>query len=232
MSGMKPLALQRLFTRWAGLSPKSFVQALTLEHARTLLTDSASVLDAAYEVGLSGPGRLHDLFVTHEAMTPGAYKARGEGLAMRYGFHRLALRHVAGHGHRARSGRPRLRRSRQGGLGARRHEGALAAGDLRRGYASDRADRPAHLRSGHLAAGPAAQGRHDRLRFRSECVGDPAQAAARHRHHLFRHRRPHRAAQPPPARSARRSAETRSPSSFPVTACSARTAISPAITGA
>ncbi len=85
--GMKPLALQRLFTRWAGLSPKSFVQALTLEHARTLLCDSASVLDAAYEVGLSGPGRLHDLFVSHEAMTPGAYKARGEGLTIRYGFH-------------------------------------------------------------------------------------------------------------------------------------------------
>ncbi len=85
--GLKPLALQRLFTRWAGLSPKSFVQALTLEHARALLTDSASVLDAAYEVGLSGPGRLHDLFVTHEAMTPGAYKARGEGLVIRYGFH-------------------------------------------------------------------------------------------------------------------------------------------------
>ncbi len=85
--GLKPLALQRLFTRWAGLSPKGFVQALTLDHARALLTDSASVLDAAYEVGLSGPGRLHDLFITHEAMTPGAYKARGEGLTMRYGFH-------------------------------------------------------------------------------------------------------------------------------------------------
>ncbi len=85
--GLKPLALQRLFTRWAGLSPKGFVQALTLDHARALLTDSASVLDAAFEVGLSGPGRLHDLFVSHEAMTPGAYKARGEGLVMRYGFH-------------------------------------------------------------------------------------------------------------------------------------------------
>ncbi len=85
--GLKPLALQRLFTRWAGLSPKGFVQALTLDHARSLLADSASVLDATYEVGLSGPGRLHDLFVTHEAMTPGAYKARGEGIEMRYGFH-------------------------------------------------------------------------------------------------------------------------------------------------
>ena len=85
--GMKPLTLQRLFTRWAGLSPKGFLQALTLNHARALLADSASVLDASYEVGLSGPGRLHDLFVTHEAMTPGAYKAKGEGLTMRYGFH-------------------------------------------------------------------------------------------------------------------------------------------------
>jgi AraC family transcriptional regulator of adaptative response/methylated-DNA-[protein]-cysteine methyltransferase len=85
--GLPPLALQRLFTRWAGLTPKGFLQAVTLNAARALLDDSASVLDATYEVGLSGPGRLHDLFVTHEAMTPGAYKARGEGLTMRFGFH-------------------------------------------------------------------------------------------------------------------------------------------------
>ena len=85
--GMKPLSLQRLFTRWAGLSPKAFVQALTLDHARSLLADSASVLDATYEVGLSGPGRLHDLFVTHDAMTPGDYKARGAGIVIRYGYH-------------------------------------------------------------------------------------------------------------------------------------------------
>jgi len=85
--GLKPLALQRLFTRWAGLSPKGFLQALTLDHARGLLTESASVLDASYEVGLSGPGRLHDLFVTHDAMTPGAFKARGEGIETSYGFH-------------------------------------------------------------------------------------------------------------------------------------------------
>ncbi|HVY19179.1 MAG TPA: bifunctional helix-turn-helix domain-containing protein/methylated-DNA--[protein]-cysteine S-methyltransferase [Bauldia sp.] len=85
--GMKPLSLQRLFTRWAGLSPKGFLQAVTLDHARGLLADSASVLDVTYELGLSGPGRLHDLFVTHEAMTPGAYKARGEGVTIRYGFH-------------------------------------------------------------------------------------------------------------------------------------------------
>jgi len=85
--GMRPLSLQRVFTRWAGLSPKAFVQALTLDHARALLADSASVLDATYAVGLSGPGRLHDLFVTHEAMTPGDYKARGAGLVIRWGFH-------------------------------------------------------------------------------------------------------------------------------------------------
>jgi AraC family transcriptional regulator of adaptative response/methylated-DNA-[protein]-cysteine methyltransferase len=85
--GMRPLSLQRLFTRWAGLSPKAFVQALTLDHARSLLDDSASVLDATYEVGLSGPGRLHDLFVTHDAMTPGDYKARGAGLVIRWAFH-------------------------------------------------------------------------------------------------------------------------------------------------
>jgi AraC family transcriptional regulator of adaptative response/methylated-DNA-[protein]-cysteine methyltransferase len=85
--GLKPLSLQRLFTRWAGLSPKGFLQAVTLNHARALLDQSASVLDASYESGLSGPGRLHDLFVTHHAMTPGAYKARGEGIVMRWGFH-------------------------------------------------------------------------------------------------------------------------------------------------
>jgi AraC family transcriptional regulator of adaptative response/methylated-DNA-[protein]-cysteine methyltransferase len=85
--GMRPLTLQRLFTRWAGLSPKAFLQAVTLDHARALLADSASVLDASYELGLSGPARLHDLFVTHEAMTPGDYKARGEGTTIRWGFH-------------------------------------------------------------------------------------------------------------------------------------------------
>ena len=84
---MSAAHLQRLFTRWAGLSPKAFLQALTIDHARKLLRDSASVLDTAYEVGLSGPGRLHDLFVTHEGMTPGVYKARGKGLTIRYGFH-------------------------------------------------------------------------------------------------------------------------------------------------
>src|SRR5437763_13881049 len=79
--------LHHLFRRWAGLTPKAFLQAITLDHARRLLRASASVLDAAYEVGLSGPGRLHDLFVTHEAMSPGEWKSGGEGLSIAYGFH-------------------------------------------------------------------------------------------------------------------------------------------------
>jgi AraC family transcriptional regulator of adaptative response/methylated-DNA-[protein]-cysteine methyltransferase len=85
--GMAPTRLQKAFTRWAGLSPKAFLQAVTLDHARALLEQSATVLDTTYEVGLSGPGRLHDLFVTHEAVTPGTYRARGDGLSIRYGFH-------------------------------------------------------------------------------------------------------------------------------------------------
>jgi AraC family transcriptional regulator of adaptative response/methylated-DNA-[protein]-cysteine methyltransferase len=85
--GVTATELHHLFRRWAGLTPKAFLQALTLDHARKLLRDSASVLDASYEVGLSGPGRLHDLFVTHEAMSPGEFKSGGEGLAITYGFH-------------------------------------------------------------------------------------------------------------------------------------------------
>jgi len=86
-AGVTPTELHHLFRRWAGLTPKAFLQALTLDGARQLLRDSASVLDASYEVGLSGPGRLHDLFVTHEAMSPGQWKSGGEGLAVRFGFH-------------------------------------------------------------------------------------------------------------------------------------------------
>jgi AraC family transcriptional regulator of adaptative response/methylated-DNA-[protein]-cysteine methyltransferase len=85
--GVTPDELHHLFRRWAGLTPKEFVAAITLDHARKLLRDSASVLDATYAVGLSGPGRLHDLFVTHEAMSPGEWKAGGEGLMLAYGFH-------------------------------------------------------------------------------------------------------------------------------------------------
>jgi AraC family transcriptional regulator of adaptative response/methylated-DNA-[protein]-cysteine methyltransferase len=85
--GLSPAHCQKLFKRWCGLSPKEFVQAITVDHARRLLADAASVLDCAHEVGLSGSSRLHDLFIDHEAMTPGEYKRLGEGLEMAYGFH-------------------------------------------------------------------------------------------------------------------------------------------------
>lgn len=85
--GSTPTALQKLFTRWAGLSPKGFLQAVTLDHARRMLDGGTPLLETSLELGLSGPGRLHDLFVTHEAMSPGDYKTRGAGLSMRYGFH-------------------------------------------------------------------------------------------------------------------------------------------------
>ena len=85
--GLQPIQLQRVFSRWCGLTPKQFLQAITLDHAKALLRDAASVLDTSYEVGLSGSGRLHDLFITHEAMTPGAYRNRGAGLTISYGFH-------------------------------------------------------------------------------------------------------------------------------------------------
>ncbi|MES0884753.1 bifunctional helix-turn-helix domain-containing protein/methylated-DNA--[protein]-cysteine S-methyltransferase [Roseibium sp. SCP14] len=84
---LQPIQLQRVFSRWAGLTPKQFLQAITLDHAKALLRDSASIMDASFEVGLSGSSRLHDLFVTHEAMTPGDYRNRGGGLKIIYGFH-------------------------------------------------------------------------------------------------------------------------------------------------
>ena len=86
--GRSPTQLQKVFTRWAGLSPKAFLQAVTLDHAKRLLgQEQLPLLEASYEVGLSGPGRLHDLFVTHEAMSPGEWKAKGGGLTIRFGFH-------------------------------------------------------------------------------------------------------------------------------------------------
>jgi AraC family transcriptional regulator, regulatory protein of adaptative response / methylated-DNA-[protein]-cysteine methyltransferase len=86
-ASVTPDELHHLFRRWAGLTPKAFMQALTLDHAKNLLRDSASVLDAALDSGLSGPGRLHDLFVTHEAMSPGEWKNGGAGMTLRVGFH-------------------------------------------------------------------------------------------------------------------------------------------------
>lgn len=86
--GHDPTELQKTFTRWAGLSPKAFLQAVTIDHAKRLLREeNLPLLEASYELGLSSPGRLHDLFVTHEAMSPGEWKAGGAGLEIRHGFH-------------------------------------------------------------------------------------------------------------------------------------------------
>jgi len=85
--GLSPYHFQRLFHRWAGVSPKRFLQFLTVDHARRLLDGNASVLDAALDAGLSGPSRLHDLFVAYDAVTPGEAKRKGAGLAIACGFH-------------------------------------------------------------------------------------------------------------------------------------------------
>jgi AraC family transcriptional regulator of adaptative response/methylated-DNA-[protein]-cysteine methyltransferase len=78
---------QRLFTRWVGISPKRFLQFLTKEYAKTLLEESINLLDVTFEAGLTSPSRLHDLFVTCEAVTPGEYKTKGAGLSIAYGYH-------------------------------------------------------------------------------------------------------------------------------------------------
>ena len=85
--GLSPYHFQRLFRRFAGVSPKRFLQHLTTEHAKQLLQQSTSILDTSFSVGLSGPGRLHDLLVTVEAVTPGEYKSGGTNLQIEYAFH-------------------------------------------------------------------------------------------------------------------------------------------------
>ena len=85
--GLSEYHFQRLFTRWAGVSPKRFLQFLTKEGAKDLLNRSENLLDTTHQVGLSSLGRLHDLFVTAEAVTPGEYKSRGAGVTIRYGIH-------------------------------------------------------------------------------------------------------------------------------------------------
>ena len=84
--GLSPAHFQRAFSQWVGVSPKRYLQYLTLDHARRLLAERATVLDATYDAGLSSPGRLHDLFVRWEAMTPGDYARRGAGLAIAWGW--------------------------------------------------------------------------------------------------------------------------------------------------
>ena len=84
--GLSPAHFQRVFSQWVGVSPKKYLQYLTLDHAKDLLKNRFTVLDATFETGLSSPGRLHDLFVRWEAMTPGEYARKGKGLEIRYGW--------------------------------------------------------------------------------------------------------------------------------------------------
>ncbi len=85
-AGVSPTQLHHIFARFAGITPKAFMQAITLDHARVMLK-SNSVMDTSYELGLSGSSRLHDLFVTHDAMSPGEYRIGGQGLVIHYGWH-------------------------------------------------------------------------------------------------------------------------------------------------
>lgn len=85
--GLSEFHFQRLFTRWAGVSPKRFLQFVTKENAKDLLDQAENLLDATHQVGLSSLGRLHDLFVSTEAVSPGEYKSRGAGVTIRYGLH-------------------------------------------------------------------------------------------------------------------------------------------------
>ena len=84
---MSPFHFQRIFTRWAGISPKKFLQYLTLQYARECLREDLSIEETAHRTGLSGSGRLHDLFISLEGMTPGQYRKSGRGITIRYGFH-------------------------------------------------------------------------------------------------------------------------------------------------
>ncbi len=93
-AGLSPFHFQRIFKRWAGISPKRFLQYVTLAQAKLALADGASVLDAALDAGLSGPSRLHDLFVACDAMTPGEFKALGDQLVIRWGLHDAPLGRV------------------------------------------------------------------------------------------------------------------------------------------
>jgi AraC family transcriptional regulator of adaptative response/methylated-DNA-[protein]-cysteine methyltransferase len=86
-AGLSPFHFERLFKRWAGTTPKRFVQCLRVEHAKSLLEHSKSLLDVSWDTGLSGPSRLHDLFCSLEAVTPGEYKSGGDGLEIRHGFY-------------------------------------------------------------------------------------------------------------------------------------------------
>ena len=230
-AGVTPSELHHLFRRWAGITPKAFLQALTLDGARQLLRDSASVLDTTYEVGLSGPGRLHDLFVTHEAMSPGEWKARGEGTTIRFGFHPSPFgqalvmtteRGLAG----LAFADPGEAESVLAGMQARWPKAAYVADAAATAPVARRIFDPALWRANEPLR-VVLIGTDWEVRVWEALLKIPMGKVATYSGIAGRVCTP-----PPRAPSAPPSARTRSPSSSPATASSARPALSPATIGA
>lgn len=146
VAGLSESRFHRLFRRWAGTTPKSFVKFVTGVRAKALLKDSRDLLGASLELGLSGPSRLHDLFVTLEAVTPGEFKGGGLGLEIRWGFRETpfgtALVGLTGRGvcHLSFLGGPRERPRALAGLKRRwpraafREDGPAAAAVVRKAF--------------------------------------------------------------------------------------------------
>ena len=173
---MSPHHFQRTFRRWVGISPTRFLQYLTLERAKASLAENASVLEASWDAGLSGPGRLHDLFVTHEAVTPGDYKRRGAGLAIRYGVHDSPFGRCLLMATDRGLLRACLRRRGEGARGAGEHAPALAGRGVHGSAGRDRRARRAHIRTEGRRAGAAAHpARHQ---FPDPRLGRPAAHSA------------------------------------------------------
>ena len=228
--GLSASHFQHVFKRWAGLTPKAFLQAITIERARELLRNSASVLEAAYDVGLSSPSRLHDLFVAHEALTPGDY--RRDDLVLAYGFHDspfgeaivvAAPRGMAGLGFVDDGDRSAALADM-----ARRWPRARLIGD----EGATAPLRAAGLRSGVMAARRPAQGGDDRHGLRAPGVGDAAQRPDGAGDDLFGHRPQDRPADGGARGRRGGRAAIRSRSSCPAIACSGARARSPATIGA
>ena len=207
-AGLSTFHFQRMFKRWAGISPKRFLQYVTLAHAKRLLAGDASVLDAALDTGLSGPSRLHDLFVSCEAMTPGEFKALGEQLVIRWGLHDGPLgRVLLGATERGvcwLSFAPEGRRRGDRGVRARMGGRAARARPGRDGRS--RRPRLRAQRGCRTSAAPAA-----RHQLPDQGLGSAAAGALRPAGELRDNRPGDRPARAPTAPSAARSAATTSP---------------------
>ena len=188
-AGLDVRQLNALFRRWAGLTPKAFLQAVTFDHARRVLAESGNVFDAALDLGLSGPSRLHDLFVSFEAMSPGEWKRGGAGATVWYGVHPSPFGAALVMATERGLCRPRLRRCRRRGGRPCRHAHPLAGRTPRGGCGAHRAAGPAHLRRRGVAAADAAARGADRHRFSDPGVGGAGADSARPGRHLCRCRR-------------------------------------------